>query len=163
MLFARGEIMHTKNITKCIRIQEVCTVAIWWGVVMLIGWGVLFATKASTHITEVLLTGFLVLVLLLALTLLDAKRKSRRICQKLQEEIDAFDEETFQKIDRLYSVSKNCLVYHSGVKFIGIAKENIISVHFDGNKILVSMRNKDGVYMLPCSLETNAYIQQWLQ
>lgn len=163
MLFARGEIMHAKNITKSIRIQEVCTVTIWWSVVMLIGWGMLFATKASTHIMELLLMGFLVLVLLFVFTLLDAKRKSRRICEKLQDEIDAFDQETFQKIDHLYSVSQNCLVYHSGTKYICMAKCHIASVHFDGSKILVSMRNKDGVYMFPCSLETNAYIQQWMQ
>lgn len=154
--------MHIKNIKKYIRVHEIGIVSVWWSVVMIIGWIMLLALSASTHVLEFLFIGSIVFIVLIVFALGEAKKKSYRILNHIQNEIDNFDQETFQKLDQSYNISANCLVYHNGTKFIVVKKENIQSIHFDGKKILLSQKNKDGVYLLPCRIETNTYIQQWL-
>ena len=74
--------------------------------------------------------------------------------------VEAFNQEVFQTYKHS-SLSNQWLVYHKGNEFVPFLRQNIVSIYFDGKKILIDEADKNGVFVLNGNAKENQMIQDW--
>ena len=74
--------------------------------------------------------------------------------------VEAFNQEVFQTYKH-FSLSNQWLVYHKGNEFVPFLRQNIVSIYFDGKKILIDEADKNGVFVLNGNAKENQMIQDW--
>ena len=74
--------------------------------------------------------------------------------------VEAFNQEVFQTYKH-FSLSNQWLVYHKGNEFVPFLRQNIVSIYFDGKKILIDEADKIGVFVLNGNAKENQMIQDW--
>lgn len=156
--------MITKQCKTNIRMHTIYT-ALFIGVLMVASiWVAMFGMKMEKDILQVLIVSGCILVASLVVGLFLSIFKVSKFKKHLKNEhASNIDQETFSKIDKQYSTSKDWLVYHKGVHYVPLYRKNIHSIQYDGRKLLIDVTNQNGVYILKCNANTNQAIQTWFK
>ena len=101
----------------------------------------------------------IILAVLILVSYVYGGKEYRKFTERIVS-VEAFNQEVFQTYKH-FSLSNQWLVYHKGNDFVPFLRQNIVSIYFDGKKILVDEADKNGVFVLNGNAKENQMIQDW--
>lgn len=154
--------MITKQCKTNIRMHTIY-VALFIGVLMVASiWIAMFAMKMEKDILQVLIVSGCILLASLIIGLFLSIFKVSKFKKHLKNEhAYNIDQETFTKIDKHYSTSKDWLVYHKGVHYVPLNRKNISSIQFDGHHLGIHVMNDTYMYKFKCRNDAYQVITNW--
>ena len=126
---------------------------------MLLLWAALLPLHETS---QSILFAFIGMIILTVLILMSYVYGCKEYCKftKRIVSVGAFNQEVFQTYKH-FSLSNQWLVYHKGNDFVPFLRQNIVSIYFDGKKILIDEADKNGVFVLNGNAKENQMIQDW--
>ena len=103
--------------------------------------------------------GMIILAVLILMSYVYGCKEYRKFTKRIVS-VEAFNQEVFQTYKH-FSLSNQWLVYHKGNEFVPFLRQNIVSIYFDGKKILIDEADKNGVFVLNGNAKENQMIQDW--
>lgn len=151
--------MITKKIKKNICNTIVGKNIVIWSVVMLLLWAALLPLHETSQSILFVFVGMIILAVLILVSYVYGCKEYRKFTERIVS-VEAFNQEVFQTYKH-FSLSNQWLVYHKGNEFVPFLRQNIVSIYFDGKKILVDEADKNGVFVLNGNAKENQMIQDW--
>lgn len=132
--------MITKRIKKNICNTIVGKNIVIWSVVMLLLWAALFPLHETSQSISFVFVGMIILAVLILMSYVYGCKEYRKFTKRIVS-VEAFNQEVFQTYKH-FSLSNQWLVYHKGNEFVPFLRQNIVSIYFDGKKILIDEADK---------------------
>lgn len=149
--------MITKRIKKDIQKEMFGWITLWWTLIILVLWLIMPSLDYTNHIGIFMIGSFAVLFGLWILTYFISLHSYKKVMKRCD---DSINTEVFQTIHHL-SISQQWLIYHKGNNYFPFRKDMIQGIYFDGKQILISEKDKNGVYAIKCDAQINQILQDW--
>ena len=102
---------------------------------MLLLWAALFPLHETSQSISFVFVGMIILAVLILMSYVYGCKEYRKFTKRIVS-VEAFNQEVFQR-------------------------QNIVSIYFDGKKILIDEADKNGVFVLNGNAKENQMIQDW--
>lgn len=149
--------MITKKIKKDIRNEMFGWITLWWAMIMVVVWLIVPSLDYTSYIGILMIGSFVVLFLLWVVAYFVSLHAYKKVMKRLDESINT---ESFQTINR-FSISQHWCVYHKGNNYFPFYKDKVQGIYFDGKQVLISEKDRNGVYAIRCDAQTNQVLQDW--
>ena len=126
---------------------------------MLLLWAALLPLHETSQSISFVFVGTIILTVLILMSYVYGCKEYRKFTKRIVS-VEAFNQEVFQTYKH-FSLSNQWLVYHKGNEFVPFLRQNIVSIYFDGKKILIDEADKNGVFVLNGNAKENQMIQDW--
>lgn len=150
------------KVKRKIRVSMMFTTLFWCALITLLLWGILLKLNQTDRVLEVMLVCLCMTLIAELITFFASLSQCHQFTKHInkQNNIQLIDADTFQKINKKYTLGAAWLVYHTGIHYFVFSKENN-TFQFDQKHLYVK-DGQDQAYCFPIDQKTSQKIQQWI-